>query len=97
MYLNAKEYSDPMWRLIQGFSVPSLSVERLREIVVEKTAKLIEYHACGHYWLLIVVDHMDPAQGQELVWPATASPVASPYEKILLYNPQYREVLEVPL
>jgi|SRR6266853_263523 len=97
MYLNAKEYSDPRWRLTQGFSVPSLSVERLREIVVEKTAKLSEYQACDRYWLLIVVDLMDPAQDQELVWSSTASLGASPYEKVLLYKPQYRQVLEVPL
>jgi len=97
VYLNAKEYSDPKWRLIQGFSVPSLSVERLREVVIEKSAKVSEYQACDRYWLLIVVDLMDSAQDQELVWPDTASLGASPYEKVLLYKPQYCQVLEVPL
>jgi hypothetical protein len=43
VYLNAKEYSDPRRRLIQGFSVPSLSVERLREVVIEKSARVCEY------------------------------------------------------
>lgn len=97
VYLNSKEYSNPRWRLIQGFSVPSLSVERLREIVVDKTTKLSEYQACDRYWLLIVIDLMDTAQDQNLVWPDTASLGASPYEKVLIYKPQYHQVLEVPL
>lgn len=96
-YLYAKECTDPKWRLIQGYDVPILSIERLREIVLEKTAKLAEYQKCDRYWLLIVVDLMDPAQDQELRWPSEAELTKTCYEKVLLYKPQYRQVLEVPV
>jgi hypothetical protein len=71
-------------------------VERLREVVARKCAKLGEYIACDRYWLLVVVDLMDPAQDQHLHWPHGISLGASRFEKVLVYKPQYREVLEVP-
>jgi hypothetical protein len=96
IYLNANEYPDAKWRLMQGFSVPDLSVNRLREIVVEKSAKLPGYQACDQYWLLVVVDLIDSAQDQRLNWPSGLALGASPYEKVLIYKPQYREVVEIP-
>lgn len=96
VYLNANEYPGANWRLVQRFSVSDLSVERLREVVEEKSAKLSAYQPCNRYWLLVVIDFMDRAQDQNLEWPAGTTLGMSQYEKVLLYKPQYRQVLEVP-
>jgi hypothetical protein len=96
VYLNALEYPDSRWRLVQGFSVPNLSIERVREVVNEKATKLKEYQPCGRYWLLAIVDFIDRAQDQEVVWPEGASLGNCPFEKVLIYKPQFRQVLEVP-
>lgn len=96
VYLNSVEHPDAEWRSVQSYSVPDLSVERVREVVAEKTAKLAEYQPCDRFWLLMVVDSMDPAQDQSLTWPTGANLTGSPYEKVLLYDPQHRQVLEIP-
>jgi hypothetical protein len=96
VYLSATEYPDATWRNVQGYGVPMLAVERLREVVARKSAKLGEYQACDRYWLLVVVDLMDPAQDQQLQWPHGISLGGSRFEKVLVYKPQHREVLEVP-
>ncbi|MBQ0946618.1 hypothetical protein KAK07_25050 [Ideonella sp. 4Y16] len=96
VYLNATEYADAQWRVVQSFTVPSLSVERLREVVVEKSKKLAAYQPCDQYWLLAVIDLMDVAQDQHVDWPAGEILGNSPFERVLLYKPQCRQVLEVP-
>lgn len=96
VYLNTTEYTDAKWRLTQGFSVPNLSVDRLREVVADKSEKISEYQSCDQYWLLVVVDFMDSAQDQHLNWSSEKTLGKSPYKKVLLYKPQYREIVEVP-
>lgn len=96
VYCNSNEYPDALWRSSQCFAVPYLSVERLREVVSEKTHKLANYEKCDAYWLLLVVDFMDSAQDQELQWPVGEQPLGSPYERVLIYKPQFGQVLEVP-
>lgn len=96
VYFNSTEYADAQWRAVQSFTVPSLSVERLREVVAEKSQKLAAYQTCDQYWLLAVIDLMDVAQDQQVDWPAGEILGGSPYEKVLLYKPQYRQVLEAP-
>jgi len=95
IYLNANQYADAIWRLTQRFSVPNLSVERLQEVVTEKSKKISEYQPCDQYWLLVVVDFMDSAQDQHLNWPNEITLGKTPYEKVLLYKPQLRDVVEV--
>ncbi len=96
VYCNSDEYPDALWRSSQTSSVPFLSVERIREIVAEKTHKLTNYEKCDAYWLLLVVDFRDPAQDQELKWPIGEQPLGSPYERVLIYKPQFGQVLKVP-
>lgn len=96
VYCNSNEYPDALWRSSQSFTVPFLSVERLREVVAEKTDKLANYEKCDAYWLLLVVDFMDSAQDQELQWPIGEQPLGSSYERVLIYKPQFGQVLEVP-
>ncbi len=96
LYYNQKEYTDAKWRSVQSHSVPTLSLERLRVLVSAKTKKLRDYQICDFYWLLLVVDSMDPAQDQDLQWPAGESLEKSPFERILLYRPQFGQVVQVP-
>lgn len=96
VYHNSTVYPNAKWRLVQGYSVPVLSVDRLQAVVNEKTAKASKYQHCDRYWLLVVVDFMDPAQDQNLVWPTGKVLQGGAYEKVFLYKPQFREVMEVP-
>ena len=96
IYYNKKEYEDAKWRSVQGHYVPALSLERLRELVSNKTKKLPHYQQCDIYWLLLIVDFMDPAQDQDLQWPAGELLEKSPFERILLYKPQFGQVMLVP-
>ncbi len=95
LYCDQKEYEDALWRPVQVYSVPALSLERLRALVADKTVKLKNYQPCDSYWLLLVVDFMDPAQDQNLQWPAGEMFEKSPFERILLYKPQFGEVMQV--
>lgn len=96
VYHNNTTYSNAEWRLVQGFSVPVLNADRLQEVVNEKTAKASKYQPCDCYWLLVVVDFVDPAQDQHLIWQSDNALQGGAYEKVLLYKPQFQEVLEVP-
>ena len=96
VYHNRKECPDAKWRSVQCYSVPSLSLGRLRDLISDKTKKLSAYQPCDVYWLLLVVDFMDSAQDQGLHWPPGEALSSSPFERVLLYKPQFAEVLQVP-
>lgn len=96
VYYNAIEYEDAKWRLIQIYTVPLLSVDRLRQVVADKAKKHKGYSSCERYWLLIVIDFMDFAQDQQIEWPEGQALGVTPYEKVLLYKPQAHQVVEVP-
>jgi len=95
VYNNAKQYGDAQWRSVQCYCLPFLSIERLRELVQQKNQKAKKYQPCDVYWLLLVVDFMDRSQDQELWWPAEERLCESPFERILLYKPQFAQVVEV--
>ena len=81
-HYNRREYSDAKWKSTQVYEVPELSSPRLRDLVAEKTRKHLKYQVCDEYWLLIVVDVMDPAQEQGIVWPAGETLERSPFERV---------------
>jgi hypothetical protein len=96
VYHNGVEYADAVWRNVQLFSVPFLDVERLAAVVAEKTAKASGYDRCDEYWLLLIIDFMDAAQDQEMVFPKGFKLPPGAFSKVLAYKPQFRHVLEVP-
>lgn len=96
VHYNPREYADAKWRSTQVYEVPNLSISRLQQLVDEKTRKLQEYQPCEEYWLLLVVDLMDPAQDQEIDWPKGEVLNKSPFERILIYKPQQSQVTHVP-
>lgn len=98
VYCSGREYTNARWRTSQSYGVPLLAVSRVEEEVARKTKKAANYQSCDCYWLLIVVDFMDPAQDQDIRWPAAAAPVETHvFERIWLYKPLFREVVEVPI
>jgi hypothetical protein len=97
VYHNPQEYADSKWRVAQPFSVPSLAVDRVREIVAAKHGKLTDYAPCDAYWLLMVVDFADSAQDQDISWPALVDDIVSEFERIVIYKPQFAECREVPM
>jgi len=95
IYITFSEYPEPKWHPTQLFSVPELSLDRLLNVVKEKSSKLSEYQICDEYWLLLIVDFMDPAQNQNFPRQPISLDVETAYNKILIYKPQYREVMEL--
>ena len=95
VYHSGQEYDDAKWRTVQMYSVPELNVGRLREVVEIKNRKSAEYQPCDVYWLLLVVDFMDSAQDQEIGDMAGLALIASPFQQILLYKPQFKQVIRV--
>jgi hypothetical protein len=93
---NPVGYPDAKWRTSQVHNVPNLALSRLAQIVAVKHKKLKEYKSCDAYWLLLIVDFMDPAQDQEIDWPGSEAPLQSAFEKIIIYKPQFAAWTEVP-
>ena len=96
LYFNTIEYVDAMWRLVQCHSIPSLSIDHLRLIVSEKKKKLQSYQKCDTYWLLLVVDMMNPAQEQSIDWPSGETIDESGFERVLIYKTHFSEVVQIP-
>jgi len=96
IYHNPIEYADARWTSSQGYFGQTLSVQRVRELIEVKSQKVRGYRPCDAYWLLMVVDFMDSAQDQEIDWPASGGSVRSPFERIILYKPQFASCVEVP-
>lgn len=68
VYLNTEEYEDAKWRVMQVYDVPMMSRDRLVEIVRDKEVRARKYKKCDAYWLIVVVDFINPAQDQEIVF-----------------------------
>ena len=97
IFHNPTEYDDAIWRAVQVYSVPNLSLSRVATIVQEKNRKLLNYAVCDTYWLLLVVDFADFAQDQEIEWPPHEAAISSKFEKIIIYKPQFAAWTEVPI
>jgi hypothetical protein len=97
VYYNPIEYPDARWRVSQVFSGVDLSVDRVAQLVNTKEKRLAEYSKCAAYWLLLVVDFMDSAQDQELVWPSEVAPLKTTYERVIIYKPQFAQWIQAPV
>ncbi|MHB1667640.1 MAG: hypothetical protein ACYCSR_05625 [Thiomonas sp.] len=97
IYYNPVEYPDAVWRASQCYTVPSLSLSRVAAVATAKHDKLRAYVPCNAFWLLLVVDFFDSAQDQGIQWPDPDSRFPSPFERIILYKPQFAEWAEVPI
>jgi len=95
VYLNANEYSDAKWRIVQVYDVPVISRNRLIDIVRAKEEKAKKYKNCDAYWLLVVVDAVNPAQEQEIQVEHFENIQTNIFEKVIVYKPFFNHVLEV--
>jgi hypothetical protein len=94
VYVNSTLYSDPKWRSFQVYTVPIMSVQRLTDILREKENKAKNYSKCDAYWLLVVVDFINPAQDQEIRVDGIKLK-SDIYEKIIVYKTAFEHVIEV--
>ncbi len=97
IYRSPEEYSDSKWRTLQAYDGKDLQIPRVRELVQQKSNKLSGYRKCDNFWLLLVVDVMDSAQDQEIDWPIGEPPIECKYEKVIIYKPQFKKYLDVPI
>lgn len=94
VYLNAKEYEDPKWGVVQCYSGQLMSMEKLRAIVSTKEAQSKCYQRCDAYWLVVVVDFIDRAQDQEIQINDFEKIASTVFEKVIVYKTHFGHVLE---
>lgn len=94
VYLNAKEYEDARWRVVQVYDVPIMSRDRLINIIRDKESCSRRYDICDTYWLLVVVDFIDPARDQEIQLDNFEKIQSEIFEKIIVYKTIFGHVLE---
>ncbi len=94
VYLNAKEYDDARWRVVQLYTAPMMSEDRLLEIVREKEKLVPEYEKCDAYWLLVIVDSFDRSQEQKIPNDILDEIETDVFEKVIVYEPWAGRVLE---
>jgi hypothetical protein len=93
VYFNKQEYPDARWRAGGVHTVRLMSEKALHAIVREKEAKSADYAPRDAYWLLVVVEAMDPAQEQEIR--IDGLQISSHvFEKIIVYNPLFGHIVE---
>jgi hypothetical protein len=83
------------WRVSQGHTFALMSKTRLMEIIKRKEAKAEEYAPCATYWLLVIVDFLDPAQEQEIRIEGGVDAVSDVFQKIIVYKPYFEHILEI--
>jgi hypothetical protein len=94
VYLNANEYEDPKWRVVQYYSGQFMSMEKLCAIVRDKEAKSKCYRHCDVYWLVVIVDSIDRAQDQEIQIDGFEKIDSTVFEKVIVYKTHFGHVLE---
>jgi hypothetical protein len=94
IYINPNLYTDPKWRITQVYTGKIMSLPRLTEIVSEKEKKIKNFCKCDAYWLLVVVDFINPAQDQEIQVNGLKL-TSNVYEKIIVYRTAYEHVIEL--
>jgi len=94
VYLNPEEYEDTKWQVVQCYSGSVMDRAKLEEIVQAKEAKVKDYQPCDAYWLLVVVDFMNPAQDQEIEIDGFEKINSTTFEKVFVYKTISRQVLE---
>jgi hypothetical protein len=95
VYLYAEEHLNTRWRIVQVYNVPAISLARLINIVVSKEKKARQYKRCDAYWLLIIVDFIDPAQDQEILIRDFNKIRTKIFDKVIIYKTFVRSIVEI--
>lgn len=94
VYLSSKEFKDTKWKVIQVHEGKIMLRDGLIGIVRDKEDKSKQYRKCDAYWLLVIVEFFDPAQDQEIRIDDFEKIQSEIFEKIIVYKPLFRHVLE---
>lgn len=94
VYVNPKEFPEARWSVVQVYQVPTMSRARLVEIVRSKERHANRYEKCDTYWLLVVVDFINPAQDQEIQIDDFAKIEIEVFEKVIVYKTAFGHILE---
>ena len=94
VYLIAEEYPNSQWKVHRVYHGSVLSRDKLLKIVRTKESKVLRYQRCDAYWLVVVVDFIDPAQDQEIRLDSFQKIDSSVFEKVLVYKTLFHHVLE---
>jgi hypothetical protein len=96
VYLNAKEYKDAEWRIVQVYDVLIMSRNRIIDIVRNKEVRAKNYKKCDALWLLVIVDSTDRAQDQEIQINGFKKIQTEVFEKVIIYRFPFghRHILE---
>lgn len=86
IFLNATEYENPKWQVVQCYSGQIMSMEKLRGIVSAKEEQSKSYKHCDAYWLVVVVDFIDRAQDQEIQIDGFEKIDSTVFEKVIVYK-----------
>jgi hypothetical protein len=94
VYVNPRLYPDPKWRAFQVYSGQIMSLERLTDVLKSKEKKAKYYTPCDAYWLLVVVDFINPAQDQEIRID-NIKLQCDVFEKIIIYKTAFEHLVEI--
>jgi len=94
VYLNNQEYEDTKWRIVQVHDLPMMEMERLVDIIRNKEHRSQKYEKCDAYWLLVVVDFINPAQDQEIQVDNCEKVETEAFERVIVYKTLFGHVLE---
>jgi hypothetical protein len=93
---SGEEYPNAKWRAQKVYNTRPLDSARIKSLVAEKVEKSGGYDQCDEYWLLLIVDYFDPAQDQDLVLPSEFRLEQDTFRRVLIYKPQFGQVVQVP-
>ena len=94
VYLIAEEYPNPQWKVQQDYDGAVLFRDKLLKIVRTKESKVAAYQRCDAYWLVVVVDFIDPAQDQEIRVDGFQKIDSPIFERVVVYKTLFHHVLE---
>ena len=94
IYLYNQETEYNRWRIVQVYDVPMLDMKRLVDIIREKESRSQKYEKCDAYWLLIVIDTMNPAQDQDILVNNFEKVETEVFERVIVYKSLFGQVFE---
>jgi len=94
VYLNSGPYEDAKWRVTQLYEVPIMSRDQLINIVRDKENSAGKYKKCDVYWLLVVIDFINPAQDQDIINNSFEKIRTEVFEKVIVFKTLFGDILE---
>jgi len=90
---NAGYLHDPAWKIIGIGSGSLMDLDSLQAIVDGKDALCAAYKSCDEFWLLVVVDFINPGQDQEIRLNID-SITSRAFKRVIVYKPQFSQIIE---